>query len=269
MSKLIISLSVIAVLMIVAIFGFYLIRKVFFYFKWKNKNKKIKEIKQNAENIKKGNMLNGDTFEKVSSKKDNFIDANTLQRERDVNYAYQNITYRNVIMKDIYAGYKALDKFAGQKTISALKSKKTSDLYPTKPEKDIDKKNIKSKHAKIYLQEHNILYSYTPKMSFIEMFFWSISLIGIVSNFIFVTSEIIQPWIGFLLLIPFAISLVMWGLRFLSFGLQLTNKNKEKIAKSIFEDVKTIQWLDDIMTGFLDRNPHYLPILTEAFQEED
>lgn len=265
------AISVIALLTMAGIFGYYLLRKLFFSFKWRSAKTELKAIKEAAEKIKSGNMIDGTAFEKVQSKKDTFIDQNTLQREKDVNYAYQNINYRNKLLKDIFSGYKALDKFAGQKTISALKSKKTSEIYPTKPENDIDKSKIKSKDAKNYLQERNVIYTYTPDISLLEKILWLatlvLALVGVTIGLASTTGPLVIL-IAVGLIITFILSLTMWGLRFLSFGLFMNDKAKKKLSKAIFEDVKTIQWLDDILLGFLDRNSNCIPLLKEAFDEE-
>lgn len=268
-AQLIIAISLVILLVMAGIFGFYLLRKIFFHLKWKNANDKLKVVKKTAEAIKSGDMIDSKAFDKVASKKDSFIDTNTLQREKDVNYAYQNINYRNELIKDIYAGYKALDKYAGQKTISALKSKKTSELYPSKPENDIDKSKIKKKDAKLYMQERNISYSYTKPMSIIERFLWIITAVFAFASLVLSGGEGNLPTILVsVAMVVFLISLVMWGLRFIGFKLQLSDKNIKDLNKKIFEDVKTIQWLDDILTGFLDRNPHCLPILQAEFASE-
>lgn len=269
-AQLIISISLVTLLVMAIIFGFYLARKIFFQLKWKKANDKLKVVKKTAEAIKSGDMINSKAFDSVASKKDSFIDTNTLQREKDVNYAYQNINYRNELIKDIYAGYKALDKYAGQKTISALKSKKTSELYPTKPQNDVDKASIKNKDAKVYMQERNISYSYTKPMSLLEKIFWIATAILAFAGLVLSGSEDLKlaSIISVVGVITFVISLIMWGLRFVGFKLQLTEKNVKNLNKKIFEDVKTIQWLDDILIGFMDRNPHCLPILQEEFASE-
>ncbi len=269
-----ITISIFILLVMAGIFGFNLAKKAFFNIKWKEKNKELKQVRKSAEAIRSGEMLDSSAFDNAITKKDSFVDKNTIQGEADVNFAYQNINYRNKLLKEVYAGYKALDIYAGQKTISAMKTKNTSEVYPTRPETDVDKSKVKSKHAKTYMLERNISYSYTPEMKLSEKIMWILTLV--------LTAVTIGWTIGLspeepttlllvttvITLLTFVGALVMWGLRFLSFGVQMSDKAKKKLSQALFDDVKTIQWLDDILIGFITRNPKVVPILKEAFEEE-
>lgn len=256
-------LAILALLVMVGIFGFYLVRKAFFYLKWRNKRKHSKELEKNRDIIMKGNMLDDSAFKKATSKKDTFLDTNTIQRQKDVNYAYQNISYRNELVEDFYAGTKAINKYSEQKTIFTVKNPETSTKYPSKPEDDVNKNKISTRRSKVYMQEHNINYTYTKRMSIFEMILWIlvpiIAVVGFSVNFE-------NGWAG-IALIPFVIALILWGLRFMNFGLKLSTKNREKLSSAIMNDIKAIERLDDFMDGFLKRNSNITEDLTAALKE--
>ncbi len=254
------ALSIIALLSIVGILAYYLVRKFLFWLKWRNKNKKIKTIEANRNKVQGGEMIDDSTFKKASSKNDSFLDTNSLQRQKDLNFAYQNIEFRNEVVRDIYSGSKALNKFSGTKTILNFKNPKTSEKYPSNPKNDVTKEMVKTKDAKRYMQEHNIDYSYTKPISIIEMVLWAITLV------VFACALIFSFSIAYLL-IPYAIAIIMYGLRFLDLRVHVSKKNLEKISKSIFADIKTIERLDDFMDGFLTRNSHIIEDLKTALNE--